>query len=256
MKVAQQIAEAMGYDYIALFLRARDALAAWRVMGSLHEMPSNICPQAYNAMPGRLVPVSPQTGIAETVPVHLYGYRSLDLIGDLDIDPLMTGLRFRPKKHSIISFGRGKILSAGGGGAFLTNDRAVYKLMQRYSYWPSDLDAPLEGVWYWRHTNWAERWRRMEWWDRMLGDSCVRIPKQQIMPWRCIRRIPEKRDAVVKALRAAGHAVGTNYPPLPGATDEGAIQWGHEVINFFVNDDYDEHKIANACWIIKRTLEQ
>jgi hypothetical protein len=55
-----------------------------------------------------------------------------------------------------------------------------------------------------------ERWRRVEWWDRYLGDSCIRIPGEQLMPWRVIRRIPGKRDDVVKALREAGYDVGAS----------------------------------------------
>ena len=56
-------------------------------------------------------------------------------------------------------------------------------------------------------------------------------------------------------MRAAGFDAGINYPPLPGVTDPSAVQWGKEVINLWVSDDYDETRIKAACEVIKRTLD-
>ncbi len=137
------------------------------------------------------------------------------------------------------------MLDIGGGGAVLSNER-----IEARSNFPEglrdDLTEELKNFQY----AILRRRGQIDGWDRHLGDSCIRIPQEQIMPWRVIRRIPGKRDAVVNALREAGHAVGTNYPPLPGVTDEDAIQWGREVINFFP----EEPNISKACDIIKRTI--
>ena len=246
-----------GFNYCILFPRARDAIRAWVsvVNPTLSYIPSNVCPELQRVMPGYLLPVSPLTGMVPSNPVQLYGYREISEGAPLEIDPLMTGRMGAPfAKSTVISFGKSKTVDAGGGGAFLTNDRWLARKMQRRGYLPPAL--PIWEKLDWFNFNFDERRRRLDLWDRHLGDSCVRIPREQIMPWRVIRRIPEKRDLVVTALRSAGVDAGTNYPPLPGVTDPGAIQWGREVINFSLADDYDESRIKSACRIIKRTLAQ
>ena len=60
-------------------------------------------------------------------------------------------------------------------------------------------------------------------------------------------RLTPHRNAVVLALRRAGHDVGTNYQPLTGRNE-----FGDTVINFSLADDYDEDKIKDACKIIGR----
>lgn len=95
-----------------------------------------------------------------------------------------------------------------------------------------------------------------------LSDAIVVPPGAAVVPWRFIRRITRGRDAVVKALRAAGFDAGTNYPPLndvhPGIEGEsfspGSIQWGREVINLWVTEDYDMARIDAAARIIAAAL--
>ncbi len=148
----------------------------------------------------------------------------------------MTGyLRHSGAGFLIISFGRKKMLDIGAGGALLSNIRFKGK------GFPRGLRDSLASKLKVFDLRIAKRWEQVDEWDRNLGDSCVRIPQEQIMPWRVMRRIPDKRDAVVKALRD---------PPLPGVTDPGAIRWGNEVINFFP----EESNIPKACDIIKRAI--
>jgi hypothetical protein len=249
--IEAKIARAFGYEYCTLFDSARAAIRTWiSTTWWPGELPSNICPALWAMMlwRPRLVAVNHETGLA-MVGVHLYGYRDFRN-HDREIDPLMTGyLREPHSKETVISFGRKKMLDIGAGGALLSNTKLWF------GYFPEGLRDELEYRWDNFHDHIMERWRRVEWWDRYLGDSCLRIPQEQLMPWRVIRRIPGKRDEVVKALREAGHPIGTNYPPLPGVTDAGAIQWGKEVINFFVGSDLDDqYEIHKACEIIKRTI--
>ena len=90
-------------------------------------------------------------------------------------------------------------------------------------------------------------------WDRYLGDLLTRIPQEQIIPWRVIRRVTNgKRDEVVKQLRTIGIPVGTNYPPLSGITNKYAIQWGEEVINLWTTIEKDS--IPNACEVIETVM--
>jgi hypothetical protein len=241
----RKLADAMQYEYCELYDTARSAL---RALGFARgSIPSNVCGELYRVLPhARIWPVSAETGLAPGVNVHLYGYQSDRYSNYLSIDPLMTGyLRPTGAHHTIISFGHKKMLDAGGGGALLCNYRS-----NRKSNFSEQLRGEIEyGL---RRLLSDIRLRRgkIGQWDCWLGDSCVRIPREQIMPWRVMRRIPEKRDMVVKAIRDAGYPVGTNYPPLPGVTDPGAIQWGREVINFF--PDSDAKAISE---IVKRTLD-
>src|SRR6185436_754005 len=218
----RKLADAMGYEYCTLFDTARSALENFE----LDEIPSNICLEIGRLFPcAWRTPVSPKNGLPEWHAWHLYGFRGTDRPVDktrihVSVDPLMTGfLRESNAQHVVISFGRKKMLDAGGGGALLSNERQNFR-----SNFPEALRSHLE----WKLTNFRDHIEltrdRIDLWDAYLGDSCVRIPQEQIMPWRAMRRIPRKRDAAVKAVRAAGHPVGTNYPPLPGVTDLGAIQ--------------------------------
>ncbi len=246
----RKLADAMGFEYCTLFDTARSALELFPVI----KLPSNVCPILGQLFPkAERSPVDPHTGLALAA-FQLYGFRQ-EGIGDLEVDPLMTGFLRKPfAKMSIISFGPKKMLDAGGGGALLSNER-----FKGNAYFPEGLRKRVE--WMLKHFAGDIEVRRLkiDEWDRQLGDSCVRIPQEQIMPWRVMRRIIDgsshrfhfsQRDRVVKVLRDAAIPVGTNYPPLPGVTDAGALQWGKEVINFFP----DWHDIAGACEIIKRTI--
>lgn len=254
------IAGPMGFRHAVLFPRARDALF-WYSAHHDVGLPSNICLAAANSVPygqRRLFPVEATTGMALMLPVQLYGYRErASGIEQLDLDPLMTGWFDKPcAKSAIISFGRKKILPLNGGGVFLTQDEALAQEMRRHEYFPGGpeyiktVKTHLNSLPYIVE----KRFRRIALWDRYLGDSCVRIPMEQVMPWRVMRRIPEKRDAVVEALRDGGYAVGTNYPPLPGVTDPGAIRWGKEVINFLVDEEQSVDYVFQASEVVKRAV--
>src|SRR5260221_406335 len=248
------IAAPMGYKYAVLFPRARDALTALeRVYPMEFYFPSNICREAFDSVKDRYtVAVNPETGLAPrygVVTVQLYGFRVADDDMHLDLDPLMTGWYARPHSTSaIISFGRNKILPLNGGGAFLTQDEALKEQMKKHAYFPGGVEYAWRVCDAIRHMDETvnKRFERIALWDRHLGDSLIRIPGEQIMPWRVMRRVTHHtvinmRDVVVRELRAAGIAVGTNYPPLPGVTDPGALQWGAEVINFLIDaeETYD-----------------
>lgn len=270
MSIEGNLASIMGYEVAGLYPSARSALLAWQNVECCEpwfrydavSIPSNVCPELRRVLPGASVDaVSGQTGMAPDVPVQMYGYRNVCPGAKLDLDPLMTGCLQPPfAECAIISFGRAKTIDIGGGGALLTNFKWIDKrkhnakhLLGR-EYFPHILRDPLFKALQYLHDNIKRRRDCIELWDRHLGDSCIRIPQEQIIPWRVIRRIPKKRDAVVKALRAAGFDAGTNYPPLPGVTDPGAISWGKEVINLWVSEDYDEPRIKAACEIIKRVI--
>jgi hypothetical protein len=254
--IEAKIARAFGYEYCTLFDSARSAIATWstKTWWWPGEIPSNVCPALWATMGWPLiVPVNPETGLAG-VGVHLYGYRDFRNV-NREIDPLMTGYLREPRaKETVISFGRKKMLDIGAGGALLSNTKPWF------GYFPEGLRWALTQEFTLLHHKLGERWRRVEWWDCYLADSCVRIPGEQLMPWRVMRRIPDQRegqrlrDFVVQKLREAGHDVGTNYAPLPGVIDPGAIQWGREVINFFVGPDQDQNEIRRACELIKRTI--
>lgn len=249
----------MGFKYAVLFPRARDALFQYAQHTPYRELPSNICPVAAEAIRyPKLFPVHPETGLAHGITVQLYGYRETNVfLGDLDLDPLMTGWFDKPCATSaIISLGRKKILPLSGGGVFLTQDEGLALEMRRHEYFPGGKDyRRLVGRWLKNIDLVVEpRFERIALWDRYLGDILERIPREQVMPWRVMRRVPHGRDTVVKALREVGVAVGTNYPPLPGVTAPGAIQWGNEVINFLIDEPLTEVYIAAACEIIKRVV--
>lgn len=247
--IERKIADAFGYEYCTLFESGRAAIRTWREKvwwpGGL---PSNVCPELriVTGYRWREVAVHPLRGLAG-VGVSLYGYQDFFSYSEYHIDPLMTSyLRRWPADETVISFGRKKMLDIGYGGALLSNGRFKGRAFfnpqyrQRLEWKFEDLAGDI-----------AVGRRLIDLWDAHLGDSCVRIPQEQIMPWRVMRRIPDKRDEVVKAIRAAGYPVGTNYPPLPGVTNPGAVQWGKEVINFFPGSD------AKAISeIVKRTLAQ
>jgi hypothetical protein len=252
----RRLADAMGFEYCTLFDMARRALREIFIEGPL-DIPSNVCPALGALFPkARRTPIDIETGLAPETAVQLYGYRQ-EIKGNLDLDPLMTGFLRKPSSdNSIISFGPKKMLDAGGGGALLSNEKFTGN-----AYFPESLRGEIEHKLADLSSHIRRQRDRIDIWDRYLGDSCVRVPQEQVMPWRVMRRIPEQpthlgrypfstRNRVVQALRDANHPVGTNYPPLPGVTDRGAIQWGKEVINFFP----DWIDIPGTCEIIKRTI--
>ena len=43
--------------------------------------------------------------------------------------------------------------------------------------------------------------------------------------------------------------------PLPEVIDAGAAAWGKQVLNLWIDEDYDEQRIIRACEIIRRTID-
>ncbi len=248
-----RLAEYFGYEYAIGFPRARDAIKAYVGKYGRIEIPSNCCPAlAVAADPWHIIPVDANTGIVPNLPVQLYGYRQIVPAAALEIDPLMTGIMGKPfAKHSIVSFGWNKTIELGAGGILLTND--PQDVTDFPDTFPPLLFEPLEEELGRLHEKIQAKWLLSKYWDQHLGDSLERIPQEQVIPWRTIRRVPDgKRDSLVKALRAAGYNAGTNYPPLPGVSDEGAIKWGQEVINLWgASTD-----IPKACDLIKRVMDE
>jgi hypothetical protein len=107
----------------------------------------------------------------------------------------------------------------------------------------------------------AARWRSSL---HRLGDALVDPGLDQPLPWRVIRRVPERRQVIVSALRSAGFDAGTNYPPLTDEfpielgsfSDADAAEWGAQVVNLWVTDDYDDDRIEAAIDVMARALEQ
>ncbi len=246
-----EIANPMGYAYCVLFDCARDALAAYReVTGFVLSLPENICPRVAQVAGGLLEPINQNTGLAD-LPVHLYGYQATNNpYAKVSLDPLMTGwLRHLKSESAIISFGAKKMLTLGYGGAFLTNSEAFAEEMDERGHWNQRYTQPLIEAFNWFPDNIKKRWEIVWMWDRYLGDSLIRIPQEQIMPWRVMRRTFDEggRNRVVRGLRSYGFDVGTNYPPLMGSN-----QWGNTVLNFFCSPRIEEEKIQQACSIVRR----
>ncbi len=247
-----EIAGPMGYEYCVLFDCARDALRAWPHAISL---PGNICRSVYLARPNaQLEEVDQKTGLALFSPTHLYGYQSLsrDESFKLSLDPLMTGwIRQLKTESAIVSFGRKKMLSIGYGGAFLTNNESLCNEMADKGHWNGYYTQWLLQATDRFHDHIQKRWEVADWWDRYLGDSLTRIPGEQIMPWRVMRRAPNHdiRGQLVDALRSAGIDVGTNYAPL-----EGRNEWGDTVLNFFCTPGMHKLDVQRAGDVIKQVV--
>lgn len=231
--MSDRLARIMGYDRAVMFPRARDALVAYRrITGKTHPIPANVCPALAEAMPGPMVPVSETNGLALNVPVQLYGYRQIVNGAELEIDPLMTGCMGKPfAKHSVVSFGYGKTIDLGAGGAFLTNDLGLANELQNHAWFPMVLVEPLEKALNNLFDNIQRRFDRLAMWDRTLADWFERPQERQVIPWRVIR-LSDSREEVVKSWRNERRAVGTNYRSLMPSSD----RWGSRVLNFFLED--------------------
>ena len=230
------IANPQGYERAVLFPRARDALAAYRVISARTPLPICVCPEIA-VLATEFLDVD-DCGMAYGT--QLYGYR-LEHEEDLDLDPLMTGWFLgATNSHRIVSFGANKILPLTGGGAFLTCDAHLAGEMEKVGgdFFPGgnsyigtveDALAAMDRTVYNRRS-------MIKLWDRYLGDMLGRIPREQIMPWRVMRLAPQaKRAGLIAALRHAAIAVSTNYPMI-GTEDEclypGGMAWESTVINF------------------------
>ena len=254
-----EIAGPMGYKHCVLFDCGRDALKAylWATQWS-SSLPENICPAVYQAVKKRvmLCPVNQETGLTDHLSVHLYGYQAYNEAPQTEfaLDPLMTGwLRHLKTDSAVISFGHKKMLSLGYGGAFLTNEKVLANDMANAtkSHWNECYTQPLLEKLARFPEDIQRRREIVDLWDRYLGDSLIRIPQEQIMPWRVMRRAVNRgqRDNIVGALRQEGFDVGTNYPPIVGHN-----LWGDTVLNFFCGPTI-RWDIQKACEIINGAIE-
>ncbi len=245
-----EIAGPMGYRYCVLFENARAAMRAYPLPIRL---PHNICPQVAAASSDTdYCPVNSETGLCD-LQVHLYGYQGGSAEETaISLDPLMTGwVRRLQTSFAIISFGRKKMLSVGYGGALLADNLTVADNMRISSSWngayTADLKTALKGF----NELIEKRFEVVDLWDRYLGDSLIRIPAEQLMPWRVMRRARHRgeRDVIVETLRAHGMPVGTLYSPL-----EGRNVWGDTVLNFFCSPKIERVAIYDMCELIKRVV--
>ena len=252
----------MGYARAVLFPRARDALQQFLALGGTYKAPICICPAV-----GALLPVEPasfldvdHTGMAPGT--QMYGYR-MDHDEDLDLDPLLTGWWLAPphSQHRIISLGRHKILPLYGGGVFCTNDLNLAEELDQHSRFPgsSHYAEKVEVVFEHLTEVVHARWAQIELWDRYLGDMLDRIPREQAMPWSCMRLAqPKARDTLIRALRKAGIGASLNYPSL-GSSEHfpGGTWWGQRVISFPLGPlgEDNEKYIRHASEIISGVLE-
>ncbi len=256
-----EIANKMGYQYCVLFDTARDAITAYHtvVPDKPLGLPENICPELVEHMHNvgqRIVlgKVNPHTGLANG-DVHLYGYQApmgKNGIADLALDPLMTGwVRHLRNTSAVISFGLKKMLNVGYGGAFLTQDAILADQMEHYASWNDDFSDLVRHRLNLLKDRRLERFDTIGLWDRFLGDSLIRIPGEQLMPWRVMRQAHTAlvRWSIVKTLRLGGYPVGTNYPPISGMN-----WWGDTVLNFPVVD-LGREEIQQMCDIIRRVVD-
>jgi dTDP-4-amino-4,6-dideoxygalactose transaminase len=185
--IEQRLCQLFGYEHAILFGRARAGLVAvLEEVAGLNGavvFPSNVCVAVLAAVVAakkapRLAAVSPQSGLAEddrlaeammtisqpgvVMPTHIYGQlaeygRTRRLAAErgwfvLENDSLAATIsperRFRAFGDALlVSFGSGKTIDAGGGGAILTNDKALASaLVRRASQWPvfDDADDAME----------------------------------------------------------------------------------------------------------------
>ena len=193
---------------------------------------------------------------------QLYGYR-MDHDEALDLDPLLTGWFREPTStHRLISLGRHKILPLYGGGVFCTNDLSLAEELDKFSFFPGGNEYAEKVQVVFEHITEVvhARWNQMEIWDRYLGDLLDRIPREQSMPWRCMRLAPvAKRGNIIKSLREAGIAVSINYPSFGSGTYyPGGMWFEHRVINFHLglmgDEDATEKLAFRSARIIYDTL--
>ena len=251
------IGEPMGFHYTVLFPRAREAMKAWSEITALPiRLPTNVCPVAKQWAAYWTLHDIDDSGLAPNVTTQLYGFRERgDGTSKLDLDPLMTGWFDRPcAESSIISFGQKKSLDLGGGAVFLTQDQGLAEEMEKRGYWPKGLTTMGSGNLILFAAQMRIQRQQIYLWDRYLGDSCERLPREQVIPWRAMRRIPLQRDAVVRALRDAGFDAGTNYPALAGVDNPKSKTFERQVINFFVGTEVTEEYIQSASEIVKRMV--
>jgi dTDP-4-amino-4,6-dideoxygalactose transaminase len=98
---------------------------------------------------------------------------------------------------------------------------------------------------------------------KRLGEALVVPDINPVFPWRVIRRAPRNRDRLVDGLRANGFDAGTNFPPLADSypnlladqRHSDAEQWGSEVINLWVSDDYDDDRIRRAVAVMEQCYD-
>ena len=221
----------MGYEYVIGFPRARDALAAWcKVTGKKIKIPTNCC-EALLPFASELVPIDPETGLAP-VPVQLYGYRQEFPSAELEIDPLLTGLFGKPFATSVVvSFGYAKTIDIGGGGGLMTNDANLYRELRPLEQWPPILSEPLAHAINSIHARIMEGKRQYEEIEKQLAAHVDRLPGRPVIPWRFVAKNPTKEAR--NRIDYFGYRTSKNYPPLPGVTDAGAIEWGNKVINIW-----------------------
>lgn len=93
----------------------------------------------------------------------------------------------------------------------------------------------------------------------------LQFPKlSQPSPWRMIIRIPKFRDHIVAALRDLGIDAGTNYPsvsifyPTMFANKHfpGAQIWSEDVLNLWLNSNYDDNLMAQTAAVIGSSMQQ
>ncbi len=232
MSIERSLCDLMFYSQAILFPRARDALAAWcKITGKKIKIPTNCC-DALLPFASELVPINPDTGLAP-IPVQLYGYRHECPDAEIEIDPLMTGLMIRPSATTtIISFGYAKTIDIGGGGAILTLDISLANEIREFGFFPPILRTPLANALDNIHSTIMEKKKQYEEIENEFGKIIDRLPDRPVIPWRFVGKKNELTDTVLINCRR-DFKVSRNYPPLPGVTDPGAIEWGEKVINIW-----------------------
>ena len=108
----------------------------------------------------------------------------------------------------------------------------------------------------------SRRLEKVDIWKTLMtniGDEIIFPNLEQVVPWRFICRVPNKRDSLVKILRDKGIDAGTNYAPLteyfPSLLNnqwhESSINWGKEVLNLWLTNEYDIKLIKDVVGLIE-----
>jgi dTDP-4-amino-4,6-dideoxygalactose transaminase len=132
---------------------------------------------------------------------------------------------------------------------------------------PAALAAPLESALDGFARVLEQRRHCVHLWQQALAPLASKLhtpPVACAFPWRLTLRVPDRRDDVVRSLRAAGIDAGTNFPPLSdsfplllaGQVQPGAQQWGREVLNLWLTPEYDAARIEQGARIIAGVFER
>jgi dTDP-4-amino-4,6-dideoxygalactose transaminase len=197
---------------------------------------ADVRPETATPSPAALAVAAAAQGARAVIPTHLFGRHGRLPTPDPDcpqiVDATQCGIAPRSLAGgaaAVVSFGPGRQLDLGGGGAVLTDDPDLAAEVRAVVAGLGDGgDGILRAVPSWldtrltialaRHRD-ARRRRRAR--GRLLREALAALPglypldlPEPDVPWRVTVRIPGRRDAVKRALERAGFAPTALFAPL------------------------------------------